>query len=170
MPTYTFELNGETVSVETDGDVGLLYVLRDLLGVTGPKYGCGVGVCRACTCHIANPGGQQVEEIQTCITPVQSVEGKQVTTIEGLSDGHDLHPLQQAWIDNDVSQCGFCQAGQIMTAACRMAKNGGSLDDDQIDAIPNVCRCGQYYRIRQAIKAASQAPPRTGPPHSRQPG
>ena len=168
MPV-SFTLNGQSVTVDTDDDVGLLYVLRDLLGVTGPKYGCGVGACRACTCHIAEDDGS-ISEIQTCITPIQSVEGREVTTIEGLSDEHGLHPLQQAWIDNDVSQCGFCQAGQIMTAACRMANNGGSLDDDQIDAIPNVCRCGQYYRIRQAIKAASQAPPRTGPPHSRQPG
>ena len=165
MPV-SFTLNGQSVTVDTDDDVGLLYVLRDLLGVTGPKYGCGVGACRACTCHIAEDDGS-VSEIQTCITPIQSVEGREVTTIEGLSDEHGLHPLQQAWIDNDVSQCGFCQAGQIMTAACRMANNGGSLDDDQIDAIPNVCRCGQYYRIRQAIKAASAAPARSGPPHGR---
>ena len=169
MPKQTFVLNGERVTVKVANSERVLWVLRDLLGVTGPKYGCGVGACRACTCHIAEDDGS-VSEIQTCITPIQSVEGREVTTIEGLSDEHGLHPLQQAWIDNDVSQCGFCQAGQIMTAACRMANNGGSLDDDQIDAIPNVCRCGQYYRIRQAIKAASQAPPRTGPPHSRQPG
>lgn len=151
MPEYTFELNGEDVTIEAPSDVGLLYVLRDMLGITGPKYGCGVGVCRACTCHLNG------KEIQTCITPVEDVDHKKVTTIEGLAEEDGtLHPLQQAWIDYDVAQCGYCQAGQIMTAAAMLKKNGGKVDDDDIDEMQNVCRCGTYFRIRQAIKSVSR--------------
>lgn len=154
-----FTLNGEPVTVDIDdGDenIGLLYIMRDMLGVTGPKYGCGVGVCRACTCHVNEADGS-VSEIQTCVTSVGSVEGKDLTTIEGLADGNTLHPLQQAWIDFDVSQCGFCQAGQIMTSAAILHNNGGSISDEEIDNIRNVCRCGQYFRIRQAIKSAAES-------------
>lgn len=148
MPTFSFELNGEQVSVDTDGDIGLLYVMRDLLGVTGPKYGCGVGVCRACTCHLNG------EEFQPCVTPVEMVDGQSVTSIEGLADGDTLHPLQQAWIDLDVAQCGYCQPGQIMTAAALLQQTSEPTDA-QIDEIENVCRCGTYFRVREAIKQAA---------------
>lgn len=148
MPTYTFVLNGETVTVESPGELGLLYVLRDMLGVTGPKYGCGVGVCRACTSHL---NGQ---EIQPCVTPVREANGQEVTTIEGLADGDTLHPLQQAWLELDVPACGYCQPGQIMTAAALISRTSTPSDAD-IDRIENMCRCGTYFRIREAIKKAA---------------
>lgn len=148
MPTHTFVLNGEQVSVDAADDVRLLWVLRDLLGVTGPKYGCGVGVCRACTSHLDGV------EFQPCVVPVSQCAGRRVTTIEGLATGGALHPVQQAWLECDVAQCGFCQPGQIMAAAALLARNPHPSDAD-IDAITNVCRCGTYYRIRQAIRRAS---------------
>jgi isoquinoline 1-oxidoreductase subunit alpha len=145
-----FELNGERISVTAPPETPLLWVLRDVLGVTGPKFGCGVGVCGACTSHIDG------EAARMCITPVASVAGKRVTTIEGLADGDDLHPVQQAWIDEDVAQCGFCQPGQIMNAAAFLARNPAP-DDAAIDEAmsDNVCRCGTYCRIRSAIKRAA---------------
>jgi isoquinoline 1-oxidoreductase alpha subunit len=151
MPVYHFTLNGETVSVEAPGDVPLLWVLRDLLGVTGPKYGCGVGVCGACTSHLER------EACRPCTMPLRTVMGRRVTTIEGLGR-EGLHPVQQAWIDEDVAQCGFCQPGQIMTAVVLLRNNPNPSDAD-IDAAmsDNVCRCGTYVRIRAAIKRAAQA-------------
>jgi isoquinoline 1-oxidoreductase alpha subunit len=148
VPTYTFNLNGKAVSVDAPSDMPLLWVLRDKLGVTGPKYGCGVGVCRACTSHI---NGQAA---QICTVLVSEVAGKNVTTIEGLAKGATLHPVQQAWIDEDVAQCGFCQPGQIMQAAAMLKTNHNPADGD-IDKIMNVCRCGTYCRIRKAIKRAA---------------
>ncbi|HEY3261423.1 MAG TPA: (2Fe-2S)-binding protein [Pseudonocardiaceae bacterium] len=148
MPTYTFNLNGKAVSVDAPADMPLLWVLRDKLGVTGPKYGCGVGVCRACTSHI---NGQAA---QICTVAVSDVAGKNVTTIEGLAKGSTLHPVQQAWLDEDVAQCGFCQPGQIMQAAALLKTNHSPTDAD-IDKIVNVCRCGTYCRIRKAIKRAA---------------
>jgi isoquinoline 1-oxidoreductase alpha subunit len=148
MPTYTFTLNGATTTVTAGADEPLLWVLRDLLGVTGPKYGCGVGVCKACTSHL--DGGA----FNPCITPVSECAGRAITTIEGLADGETLHPVQQAWIDEDVAQCGFCQPGQIMAAAALLAANPNPSDAD-IDAIDNVCRCGTYVRIRRAIHRAA---------------
>ncbi len=148
MPNYTFVLNGEQVTVDAPADLGMLYVVRDMLGVTGPKFGCGVGVCRACSSHLNG------EEVQLCVTPVSEVDGQEVTTIEGLADGDTLHPVQQAWLDQDVAQCGFCQPGQIMTAVAMLKKNPNPSDED-IDTIENVCRCGTYFRIREAIKQAS---------------
>ncbi|MDQ3989143.1 MAG: (2Fe-2S)-binding protein [Actinomycetota bacterium] len=148
MPNYTFVLNGEQVTVDAPADLGMLYVVRDMLGVTGPKFGCGVGVCRACSSHLNG------EEIQLCVTPVSEVDGQEVTTIEGLADGDTLHPVQQAWLDQDVAQCGFCQPGQIMTAAAMLKRNPNPSDGD-IDKIENICRCGTYFRIREAIKQAS---------------
>ncbi|MGQ0773665.1 MAG: (2Fe-2S)-binding protein [Pseudonocardiales bacterium] len=150
MPRFSFTLNGEQVSVEAPGELALLYVLRDLLGVTGPKYGCGVGVCRACTSHLNGA------EIQPCMVPVREVDGQAVTTIEGLADGDRLHPVQQAWLDQDVAQCGYCQPGQIMTAVALLRKNPNPTDQD-IDKIENICRCGTYFRIREAIKQAARA-------------
>jgi isoquinoline 1-oxidoreductase alpha subunit len=149
VPNFSFTLNGERVSVDAPEDLGLLYVLRDKLGVTGPKYGCGVGVCRACTSHLNG------EEIQPCIVPMREIEGQDVTTIEGLADGDKLHPVQQAWLDQDVAQCGYCQPGQIMTAAALLKKKPRPSDED-IDKIENVCRCGTYFRIREAIKQAAR--------------
>lgn len=152
MPNFTFTLNGESVTVNAPADMAMLWVLRDKLGVTGPKYGCGVGVCRACTSHLDG------RVFNPCVTPVAECAGKRVTTIEGLADGDELHPVQQAWLDEDVAACGFCQAGQIMAAAALLADKPDPTDAD-IDALDNVCRCGTYYRIRRAIKrAASQVP------------
>ena len=108
MPTYAFTLNSKKVTVDAPADMPLLWVLRDLLGITGPKYGCGVGVCRACTCHVDG------KAVQVCTLTAADVVGKKVTTIEGLAPQGGLHPVQQAWLDEDVAQCGFCQPGQIM--------------------------------------------------------
>jgi isoquinoline 1-oxidoreductase alpha subunit len=148
MPTFTFTLNGASTTVTAPADEPLLWVLRDLLGVTGPKYGCGVGVCKACTSHL--DGGA----FNPCITPVSECAGRAVTTIEGLANGDALHPVQQAWIDEDVAQCGFCQPGQIMAAAALLAATPHPTDAD-IDALENVCRCGTYVRIRRAIHRAA---------------
>ena len=150
MPTYAFTLNGNPVSVTAPADMPLLWVLRDQLGITGPKYGCGVGVCRACTSHI---NGQPA---QICTVTISQAAGKNVVTIEGLAKNGRLHPVQQAWLDDDVAQCGYCQPGQIMQAAAMLKTNKTPTDAD-IDAIMNVCRCGTYCRIRKAIKRAAAA-------------
>jgi isoquinoline 1-oxidoreductase alpha subunit len=154
MPTHIFTLNGERVSVDAEDDVRLLWVIRDLLGVTGPKYGCGINVCKACTSHING------EAFNPCSVPVGDISsGDEITTIEGLADGDDLHPVQQAWIEHDVPQCGFCQPGQIMAAAALVRKcrdEGRDVDDEAIEEIRNICRCGTYNRIREAIKAAAE--------------
>jgi isoquinoline 1-oxidoreductase alpha subunit len=144
----SFTLNGKPVSVNVPGDMAMLWVLRDVLGVTGPKYGCGVGVCRACTSH------RNGKAFTPCNTPVAECAGTKVTTIEGLASGATLHRVQQAWLDLDVAQCGFCQPGQIMAAAALLAAKSRPTDAD-IDQIENICRCGTYVRIRQAIKRAA---------------
>ncbi len=155
MPTHTFILNGKKVSVDCEDDVRLLWVLRDLLGVTGPKYGCGLDVCKACTSHI---NGKAFNPCSVSVSNIQATD--EVTTIEGLPDtvGQPLHPMQQAWLDHDVAQCGYCQPGQIMEAVAlvKQAKaEGRSITDDDLDQIRNVCRCGTYARIRQAIEAGA---------------
>jgi isoquinoline 1-oxidoreductase alpha subunit len=150
MPTYAFNLNGNPASVTAPSDMPLLWVLRDQLGITGPKYGCGVGVCRACTSHI---NGQAA---QICTVTISQAAGKNVVTIEGLAKNGRLHPVQQAWLDDDVAQCGYCQPGQIMQAAAMLKTNKAPTDAD-IDGIMNVCRCGTYCRIRTAIKRAAAA-------------
>jgi isoquinoline 1-oxidoreductase subunit alpha len=156
VPTHTFTLNGEQVTVEAEDDVRLLWVLRDLLGVTGPKYGCGIEVCRACTSHING------KAFNPCSVPVGDIApGDEVTTIEGLADsvGKELHPMQEAWLERDVAQCGYCQPGQIMTAVAkvRQAKaDGREIADADLDEIRNICRCGTYNRIRDAIKAGAR--------------
>jgi isoquinoline 1-oxidoreductase alpha subunit len=147
VPTYTFSVNGKPVSLDLPADMPLLWVLRDKLGVKGPKYGCGIGVCHACTSHLNG------NEIRPCITPVAEAAGKEVTTIEGLANGNDLHPVQEAWLEQDVAQCGYCQPGQIMAAVALLKRTPKPTDAD-IDAIENVCRCGSYFRIREAIKSA----------------
>jgi isoquinoline 1-oxidoreductase alpha subunit len=152
MPDQTFILNGRKVTVKAPDNERLLWVLRDRLGVTGPKYGCGINVCKACTSHVngkaANP----------CSIPVGKLSpSDEVTTIEGLADTAPggLHPMQQAWIDHDVSQCGYCQPGQVMQAVAlvrRVRREGREITEDDLDQIRNICRCGTYQRIREAIK------------------
>ena len=149
MPNHSFILNGKPVTVDAPDDLPLLWVLRDILGVTGPKYGCGVANCGACTCLLDGDTA-----ILTCSFPVSKAAGHQVTSIEGLASGDVLHPVQEAWIEEDVAQCGYCQPGQIMTAVALLAKKPHPTDDD-IDDITNVCRCATYFRIRAAIKNAS---------------
>jgi isoquinoline 1-oxidoreductase alpha subunit len=152
MPEYTLNVNGVPRTVDAPADMPLLWVLRDLLGVTGPKYGCGVGVCGACTSHIGTNTAAR-----PCITPVSSVGTLPITTIEGLANGEELHPIQQAWIDADVASCGYCQPGQIMTALALIAANPNPTDDDiDIAMSQYVCRCGTYVRIRAAIKDAAR--------------
>jgi isoquinoline 1-oxidoreductase alpha subunit len=152
MPTYSFKVNGKAVNVDAPAGMALLWVLRDKLGITGPKYGCGMNVCKACTCLIDG------KAVTTCSTTVSSVQGKQVTTIEGLANGNTLHPVQQAWLELDVAQCGFCQPGQIMAAVDLLSRTR-TPTDAEIDAIENVCRCATYGRIRAAIKAAAAQMP-----------
>ena len=155
MPEQTFILNGERVSVDCNDDVRLLWVLNDLLGVYGPKYGCGLGVCQACTSHING------KAFNPCTVPVSEIQPTdEITTIEGLAAtvGQELHPVQQAWLDADVAQCGYCQPGQIMTAVAKVKQvkaEGRAITDADLDEIRNVCRCGTYPRIREAIRAAS---------------
>ena len=149
MPTYEFTLNGEPVTVTAPEDMPLLWVLRDKLGITGPKYGCGINVCKACTSLLND------EAINPCSVKVAGVAGQEVTTIEGLAEGDTLHPVQEAWLEQDVPQCGYCQPGQIM-AAVALLKQTPNPSDAEIDAIENVCRCGTYFRIREAIRAAAK--------------
>ena len=144
----TIKVNGVDRTVDVDGDTPLLWVLRDVLGMTGTKFGCGMALCGACTVHI---DGQAV---RSCVAPLSRAEGKKVTTIEGISP--DLtHPLQQAWIEIDVPQCGYCQSGQIMSAAVLLAEKASPTDEDIDEAMSgNICRCGTYPRIRRAIHRA----------------
>jgi isoquinoline 1-oxidoreductase alpha subunit len=155
MPQHSFTLNGERVTVEAPDDLRLLWVLRDIIGITGPKYGCGLDVCKACTSHING------KAFNPCSVPVGQIQPTdEITTIEGLADRGTgaLHPMQQAWLDVDVAQCGYCQPGQIMAAIAkvRQAKaTGREIGDDDLDEIRNICRCGTYVRIREAIKSAA---------------
>jgi len=147
---YQLNVNGQSHSVDAPPDMPLLWVLRDLLNLTGTKFGCGIGQCRACTVHVAG------KPVPACLTPVSTVGSQAVTTIEGLSsDGS--HPLQVAWQEIDVPQCGYCQAGQIMSAAALLAKTPKPTDKDIDTAMnQNLCRCGTYLRIRQAIHRATE--------------
>lgn len=148
MTHYTFTVNGEQVSVDAPADLATLWALRDKLGVTGPKYGCGIDVCKACTSHLDG------EAFNPCVTPVSEVQGRAITTIEGLADGDNLHPVQEAWLEHQSFQCGYCQPGQIMAAVALLNRTNTPTDAD-IDAIENVCRCGSYFKIREAIKDAA---------------
>ena len=156
MPRHTFTLNGSPVTVDVADDVRLLWVLRDILGVTGPKYGCGLNVCKACTSHING------KAFSPCSVPVSQIkETDEITTIEGLPDtvGQDLHPMQEVWLEEDVAQCGYCQPGQIMAAVAlvRMVRaEGREITDADLDQLRNICRCGTYSRIRTAIKKGAQ--------------
>src|SRR6476659_8134071 len=143
-------VNGKTVEVDASPEMPLLWVLRDTLGMTGTKFGCGMALCGACKVHING------DAVRSCITQVSSVAGKTVTTIEGLSTDAS-HPVQAAWIEEDVPQCGYCQSGQIMTAASLLAKKAQPTDADIDEAMRgNICRCGTYQSIRKAIHRAAQ--------------
>jgi len=150
MSKYTLNVNGQTRTVDVASDTPLLWTLRDALGLLGPKFGCGMAMCGACTVHLDG------NAIRSCITPVSAVGASKVVTIEGLASGDQLTPLQKAWCDLDVAQCGYCQAGQLMSASALLASTPQPSDKD-IDAAMagNICRCGTYARIREAIHAAA---------------
>lgn len=145
----TLNLNGRSTSVDVDADMPLLWVLRDIVGLTGTKYGCGMALCGACTVHLEG------QAVRSCVMPVSAVADKRITTIEGLS-ADNSHPVQRAWIELDVPQCGYCQSGQIMSAAALLAQTAQPTDAE-IDAAMagNICRCGTYQRIRAAIHRAA---------------
>jgi isoquinoline 1-oxidoreductase subunit alpha len=144
-----FTLNGKAQEVDVDPGTPLLWVLREQVGLTGTKYGCGIAQCGACTVHIEG------EAVRSCLLPVSEAEGKQVTTIEGLAQSGVLHRVQKAWLDHDVPQCGYCQTGMIMAVAALLRTKPRPSDAD-IDAnITNICRCGTYHQVRAAIHAAA---------------
>jgi isoquinoline 1-oxidoreductase subunit alpha len=150
MASVKFTLNGKSQTVDVAPQMPLLWVLRDTLGLTGTKFGCGAALCGACTVHL---NGQP---IRSCVTPASNVAGKNVTTIEGLSS-NDSHPVQRAWIEEDVPQCGYCQSGQIMTAAALLKKAPNPTDADIDEAMHgNICRCGTYQSIRRAVHLAAR--------------
>ena len=151
MANFNLSINGQTHEVDVDPDTPLLWVLRDHLNLPGTKYGCGVAQCGACTVHLNGVA------MRSCTMPVSRVRNRAVTTIEGLSENGD-HPLQKAWLEHDVSQCGYCQTGQIMNAAALLNSNPNPSDEEIDEAMNgNICRCGTYGRIRAAIKTASGA-------------
>ena len=144
-------VNGKPATVDADDDTPLLWVLRDKLGLTGTKFGCGIAQCGACTVHVDG------KAVRSCVLPVSAAEGKQITTIEGLATGGVLHKVQQAWLDHEVPQCGYCQAGMIMAVAALLRDKPQPTDAD-IDAnITNICRCGTFQQVREAIHAAAKA-------------
>ncbi len=150
MAVVTLRVNGEEHTLDVPSEMPLLWVLRDLMGLTGSKFGCGMSLCGTCTVHVDG------EPVRSCVQPAAAVDGAEITTIEGLSaDG--THPVQQAWIELNVPQCGYCQAGQIMNAAALLARNPNP-SDDEIDQAQsgNLCRCGTYPRIRSAIRRAAE--------------
>lgn len=150
MPTYQLNINGKTLSVEAEADTPLLWVLRDQLDLVGTKFGCGIAQCGACTVHI-NGVAQK-----SCIAPISQMQGVKITTIEGLSDDGS-HPVQEAWKELDVPQCGYCQSGQIMQAAYFLSNNPNPSDEDIRNAMDgNICRCAAYNRIEKAVKVASK--------------
>ena len=144
-------INGKTYNVDAESDTPLLWVLRDTVGLVGTKYGCGIAQCGACTVHINGVATRSSQE------PVGTVGSKQITTIEGLAENGKLHPVQQAWLDLDVPQCGYCQSGMIMAATALLKDKPNPSDADIDDAITNICRCGTYQQVRQAIHAAAEA-------------
>ena len=150
MPKFKINVNGKTHKVKVDADMPLLWVLRDELGYTGTKYGCGRGLCGSCTLHLDG------EATRACMTPIENANESTITTIEGLSEDNS-HPIQKAWINHEVSQCGYCQPGQMMTAASLLERNPSPDDEDIDNAMKmNLCRCGTYDRIRKAIHTASK--------------
>ncbi len=146
----SFRLNGKPQTVDTDGNTPLLWVIRDVLDMKGTKFGCGKAACGACTLHVDG------EAIRSCSYSVKYAEGKEITTVEGLGDANNLHPVQQAWIEEIVPQCGYCQPGFMMATAALLEKIPNPTDEDIDNHIINVCRCGTYYRMRKAIKRAAE--------------
>jgi isoquinoline 1-oxidoreductase alpha subunit len=144
-------VNGRTRSVDVEPEMPLLWVLRDELDVKGPKYGCGIAQCGACTVHLDG------EAVRSCVVPVVAAEGRKVVTIEGLARGGVAHPVQAAWIEHQVPQCGYCQSGQIMAAIALLRTNPTPTDKDIDAAMTNICRCGTYARIRAAIHTAAKS-------------
>ena len=150
-------VNGKRHSIDVEPEMPLLWVLRDVLDVKGPKFGCGIAQCGACTVHLNG------EPVRSCSVPVSAAAGQKVLTIEGLAQRGQLHPVQKAWIDNEVPQCGYCQSGQIMSASALLASNAHPTDSEIDDAMSgNICRCGTYVRIREAIKLAAQTNGKAG--------
>jgi isoquinoline 1-oxidoreductase subunit alpha len=143
-------VNGRPREVDVEPEMPLLWVLRDVLDVKGPKFGCGIAQCGACTVHVNG------EPVRSCSFPVSGAAGKRVVTLEGLAQGAKLHPVQQAWIDHQVPQCGYCQGGQIMAAVALLRKKPNPSDADIDEAMTNICRCGTYARVRTAIHAAAK--------------
>jgi isoquinoline 1-oxidoreductase alpha subunit len=144
-------INGRDVAVDADPDTPLLWVLRDHVKLTGTKFGCGAGLCGACTVHLDGAA------VRSCVMPVAAAEGKQITTIEGLAAGGTLHKVQQAWLEYQVPQCGFCQSGMIMAVAALLKDKPKPTDADIDAGITNICRCGTFQQVREAIHAAAKA-------------
>ena len=144
-------INGSSIDVDVNPGTPLLWAIREQVGLTGTKYGCGMALCGACTVHVDG------KAVRSCVVPVSAAEGKQITTIEGLAAGGVLHKVQQAWLDHDVPQCGYCQAGMIMAVAALLKDKPQPTDADVDAAITNICRCGTYARIRAAIHSAATA-------------
>ena len=150
MATFALRVNGQRRTVTVEPDTPLLYVLRNDLELNGPKFGCGMALCGACTVHVDG------QAIRSCVVPAGTVQGKQITTIEGLS-ATGLHPVQQAWIAHDVPQCGYCQSGMIMAVAALLRQKPNPTDADIDSGITNICRCGTFQQVREAIHAAAKA-------------
>ncbi|MFZ0400745.1 MAG: (2Fe-2S)-binding protein [Pseudolabrys sp.] len=149
---FAIKVNGNTHSVDVDGDTPLLWVLRDVLGMTGTKFGCGMALCGACTVHVNGA------PTRSCVTPVDSIGSSEITTIEAIGATPAGAKIQKAWLDREVVQCGYCQSGQIMSASALLASNPHPADSEIDDAMSgNICRCGTYIRIREAIKQAAQS-------------
>jgi isoquinoline 1-oxidoreductase alpha subunit len=146
-----FTLNGKSTVIDVEPSTPLLWVLREQVGLTGTKYGCGVAQCGACTVHIDGAA------TRSCVLPVSAVEGKKVTTIEGLAGGNTLHKVQKAWLEHDVPQCGYCQSGMIMAAAALLKDKPKPTDADIDAAMTNICRCGTFQQVREAIHSAAKA-------------
>jgi aerobic-type carbon monoxide dehydrogenase small subunit (CoxS/CutS family) len=153
QPMITTRINGQTVTLDIDPTTPILWAIREQTPFTGTKFGCGIAQCGACTVHLNGA------PIRSCVTPIQAAEGQDITTIEGISgDAAELHPVQQAWIDEQVPQCGYCQSGQIMSAVALLQNNSAPTDADIDQAMSgNICRCGTYPRIRRGIKRAATA-------------
>ena len=144
-------INGKTIDIDVEADMPLLWAIRENVGLTGTKYGCGIAQCGACTVHIDGVA------TRSCSVPISAVGAKKITTIEGLAVNGKLHKVQQAWIDNDVPQCGYCQSGMIMAVAALLKDNPNPTDADIDSTITNICRCGTYQQVREAIHAAAEA-------------
>ena len=144
-------INGKDHSVDAEPDTPLLWVIREQVGLTGTKYGCGIAQCGACTVHVDG------EPVRSCVVPASQAAGKKITTIEGLAEGGKLNRIQQAWLEHDVPQCGYCQSGMIMAATALLAKTPRPTDAQIDEAITNICRCGTFQQVREAIHAAAKA-------------